>query len=437
MIAALVDQRYHKNFGLNVISLIPILSVNEESARKTCSRQFLIMAQNWKTDETLKCDLENYVSQNLQRREIINFMERDYPFYAWSIPTLDRRLKYFEIKYINREISVEDVQDAVQKELAGPGKLLGYRAMAHKVRTEHKLNVPRHLVYTVMSELDPEGLEERSVNKKLKKKKIPFRSDGPNWLHSLDGHDKLMGFQNWTFPIAIYGSLDTFSRKLMFLRVWSSNSNPILIGKFFWEHLSDTMVLPSYIRVDKGTETGKMATMQIYLRDNVSEMEDVSQCVKYGPSTSNKIERWWRDLNERLEHYFKLQLKNLLENFDYDPRNQHHRDAISYVYIPVVQRECNIFIGMWNTHRIRKQKGLELPTGVPSHIYSFPEQYGGEQKGHQLNQDLLSEVRDLSGISNSPPCYISNSVLLQQFQGEFCLNQKILNVILLKMHACF
>ena len=84
-----VDQRYHKNFGLNVISLMPILSVNEESARKTCSRHFLIMAQNWKTDETLKCDLEKYVSQNLQRREIINFMERDYPFYVGaSLPLI-------------------------------------------------------------------------------------------------------------------------------------------------------------------------------------------------------------------------------------------------------------------------------------------------------------------------------------------------------------
>ena len=34
--------------------------------------------------------------------------------------------------------------------------------------------------------------------------------------------------------------------------------------------------------------------------------------VVYGPSTSNKIECWWRDLHHRLEQYFKSQLTTLL-----------------------------------------------------------------------------------------------------------------------------
>ena len=161
-----------------------------------------------------------------------------------------------------------------------------------------------------MKELDPDGLEERSVLKKLKRKKIPFQSDGSDWLHSLD--DKLMGFQNWTFPIAIYGSLDTFSRKLLFLKVWNSNSDPVITGRFYWEHLCETVTLPSFIRIDKGTETVKIATMQAYLRDHVIEIDYFTLCIKYGPSTTNKVERWWRDLNERLEKYFRIQLKRTI-----------------------------------------------------------------------------------------------------------------------------
>ena len=53
-----------------------------------------------------------------------------------------------------------------------------------------------------------------------RRKKGNFSSKGPNWVHSLDGHDKLMGFQNFTFPLAIYGCLHTASRKLLWLRVW-------------------------------------------------------------------------------------------------------------------------------------------------------------------------------------------------------------------------
>jgi hypothetical protein len=64
-----------------------------------------------------------------------------------------------------------------------------------------------------MFELDPEGLECRAPGFKTEKKKGKFTSLGPNFVHSLDGHDKLMGFENSTYPIAVYGCLDTCSRK--------------------------------------------------------------------------------------------------------------------------------------------------------------------------------------------------------------------------------
>lgn len=43
---------------------------------------------------------------------------------------------------------------------------------------------------------------------------------------------------------------------------------------------------------------------------------------------------------------------------------------MSYVYVPVIQKELDIFREtVWNTHRVRKQKNKELPTGVPEHIH--------------------------------------------------------------------
>ena len=54
--------------------------------------------------------------------------------YAWSIRTLDRRLRCFNIYYNSLAVSVEEVKDAVKKELEGPGRLLGYRALHKKVR---------------------------------------------------------------------------------------------------------------------------------------------------------------------------------------------------------------------------------------------------------------------------------------------------------------
>ena len=44
-----------------------------------------------------------------------------------------------------------------------------------------------------------------------------------------------------------------------------------------------------------------MATIQTYLSSKVSDLDDPVHSVIYGPSTTNKIEREWKDLHERLE----------------------------------------------------------------------------------------------------------------------------------------
>ena len=53
--------------------------------------------------------------------------------YAWSLRSLGRRLQFFAIKYTDYEVDLVAVKSAVKKELQGPGKFLGYRAMQQKV----------------------------------------------------------------------------------------------------------------------------------------------------------------------------------------------------------------------------------------------------------------------------------------------------------------
>lgn len=179
---------------------------------------------SWVHDENLKEAMSRYVQQSLQRSEILDFLKRDFPQYLWSIRSLDRRLRHFEIYYNNNSVGVDDVTQAVENELKGPGQLLGYQAMHKKIRQEYGLNVTRDKLYDVMYDLDPEGLETRGgVGAKKERRKGNFTTRGANWVHSLDRHDKLMGYQNFTFPLAIYGCMDTASRKLLWLKVWITN----------------------------------------------------------------------------------------------------------------------------------------------------------------------------------------------------------------------
>ena len=91
--------------------------------------------------------------------------------------TLDCWLRHFGIFYTDKAVSLNEVREAVAKgkELNGPGKLLGYRAMQNKIRQKHELNVPRELVYGYavnMYDLDPKAcrvelLERRKLSQKV------------------------------------------------------------------------------------------------------------------------------------------------------------------------------------------------------------------------------------------------------------------------------
>ena len=65
------------------------------------------------------------------------------------------------IRYTDYSVDLDEVKGAVEKEMKSPGSLLGYRSLHKKVREVHGPNVPRNLVYDVMADVNPEGLEER------------------------------------------------------------------------------------------------------------------------------------------------------------------------------------------------------------------------------------------------------------------------------------
>lgn len=88
-------------------------------------------------------------------------------------------------------------------------------------------------------------------------------------------------------------------------------------------------LLPETLRIDRGTETDVMATIHCFLREKQGDLEKSTDAVLYGPSTQNKIERWWRELLERMERYFKDQLKSLVECGEYDASDQTDR----YMYV--------------------------------------------------------------------------------------------------------
>ena len=61
---------------------------------------------------------------------------------------------------------------------------------------------------------------------------------GLDYTMSLDGLDKMCGFEKSTFPLSFYGGQDTFSARMNFLKIWTTNSHPKIIGRFYLEYES-------------------------------------------------------------------------------------------------------------------------------------------------------------------------------------------------------
>ena len=129
-----------KIFKLIIIkkSLRPRCAIDQNGFRFPGARPNMadawIRNSDWEDDNDLKNDLAKFVSLNLKRMEILDFLRKDYPMYAWSLRSLARRMQYFGIQFTDYDVEVNDQEAAVEKEISGSGKLLGYRAMHKKIR---------------------------------------------------------------------------------------------------------------------------------------------------------------------------------------------------------------------------------------------------------------------------------------------------------------
>ena len=201
----------------------------------------------------------------------------------------------------------------------------------------------------------------------------------------------------------------------MFIKLWMSNADPNLVGRWYFDHLYTTRIISSKLRIDRGTKTALLVTVHAILRQNHGDMTP-EDSVEYGSSINNRIERWWRELHERLEKFFKFQLQQLLDQGFYDPEDVVDRNILAYVYVPIVHREIDLFVELWNNSRTRLQRGTLMPDGIPNLIYNCPEEYGIEDKGWPLTTEELAEAAEVSGVLD-----VTDDFLAGDFRRE-CSN---------------
>ncbi len=168
-----------------------------------------------------------------------------------TLPRLCRKLNLFRRK---NQTDIEEIASFVQSEMVTSGRLQGYRWL-------HLRAIRRGCVVsqeTMIKEIDPEGVELRRA-RHLRRRQ--YFSRGPNALWHMDSYDKLK-----PYGIAINGCIDGFSRFVLWMEAYNTNSDPKVIADYYISTVTRIGGCPERLRADLVTENGHVKAMQVPYR---------------------------------------------------------------------------------------------------------------------------------------------------------------------------
>ena len=188
------------------------------------------------------------------------------------------------------------------------------RYSCHQLKLQG-VNVVRELVMIYKRIVDRSRVECRKGH--VLKYRI-CTSLGPNDGWHVDGYDKLKQFN-----FVIHGCIDGHRRKVLWLKVGKSNSNPKIIASYFMELVTSLKACPRKVRTDCGTENVLLAAMQCFLRRNHTDELSGLRAHCYGTSQQNqRIEAWWSHLRRSKTTWMINYFKEMIDHNLYDPSSE-------------------------------------------------------------------------------------------------------------------
>ena len=95
---------------------------------------------------------------------ILLLLDNKYHATEMSMRTLHDRLREYRLRRRNANSDDAEIYEAIQQELDGPGRMMGYRAMWHTLRLDYGIQAPRRKVEGILRQVDPEGTALRKAH---------------------------------------------------------------------------------------------------------------------------------------------------------------------------------------------------------------------------------------------------------------------------------
>lgn len=254
-------------------------------------------------------DLDEYIKLyfrlSFSNKEILAILAHNNQIVI-SVRTLKRICRRLGLFRRKNQSDLDEVLAFVQHEVMTNGQMQGYRWL-HLRAVQRGFVVSQDTIRRIIKLVDPQGVELRRA-RRLRRRQYSCR--GPNALWHMDGYNKLK-----PYGIAINGCIDGFSRYVLWMEAYTTNSDPKVVASYFIKTVSSIGGSPERIRADRGTENGCVEEMQIFLRCNHPDSFAGERSFLYGRSTANqRIEGWWGTLRKQSAQFWM----NLFQTFQDD-----------------------------------------------------------------------------------------------------------------------
>lgn len=305
-----------------------------------------------------------------------------------SMRQLNRDLKRMNLLRRTNKVPRELITELIYQELLGGSCNIGYRSMQSKLLFIHHTYASRETVRKIMKLIDPEGVSARSRNK-LKRRM--YLNKGPNYTWHIDGYDKLK-----PYGFCIHGCIDGFSRKLLWLKVGSSNNNPAVILNYYLDCVKELKGVPRRIRSDNGTENTRVAATHRVFREDDNDSFAGEKSFMFGKSTSNqRIEAWWSKLRSYTSKFWMDFFKDMIDEGILDTSNPIAQECLRFCFNRMIQHELNTVKEIHNNHRIRRYRSQECPPGRPNILFDFPEINGTQDYKCPIDENEIEIAREI------------------------------------------
>ena len=264
-----------------------------------------------------------------------------------STKTLYRRRQEYDIPNTYADMSDSEL-DSVLSDVLALTPNAGETYVMGSLRSRGII-VQRRRLQDRLKVLDPVG---RAIRKHKSIIRRVYNALGANHLWHIDSNHKLIGHR-----FVIHGCVDGFSRTVIYLKCANNNLAATAL-EYFVEGVAN-FGLPMRVRGDRGVENVDIARYMIRNR-GLNEGRFI-----VGRSVHNtRIERLWADVNRVVLAYY-AEVFRFMENSNLlDSTNELHLFALSFVYLPRINRSLVEFSQQINYHGLSSVVGRKSPLAL-------------------------------------------------------------------------